>query len=371
MINHDRLTNTFLELIKVDSESKNERNIADLLIKKFTELGVQVKEDESQSETGYGAGNLICKLPGKNTNKTPIYFTSHMDTVTPGNNIEPEIREDGYIYSKGETILGADDKAGLAAILEAIQVINEDNIEHGDIEFIITVGEESGLVGAKALNPNDIKAKFGYAIDGPGKVGTTVVAAPTQAKIETIIKGKTAHAGLEPEKGVSAINIAAKAISHMSLGRIDEETTANIGRFEGGTATNIVSDHVYILAEARSLNDDKMNQQVAHMKEAFEKTAEEFGCTAEVNVQIMYPSFNLSDQDEVVKLAVQATEKIGRQAELVKLGGGSDGNIISGFGIPTVVLGVGYEFIHTKNERMPLEELQKITEQIIAITELA
>ena len=152
---------------------------------------------------------------------------------------------------------GSDDKAGLAAILEAIQVIKDNNIQHGDIEFVITVGEESGLVGAKALNPDDIQAKYGFAIDAPGKVGTTVVAAPTQAKIEAIIKGKTAHAGLEPEKGVSAINIAAKAVSHMNLGRIDEETTANIGRFEGGTATNIVSDHVYILAEARSLDDEK------------------------------------------------------------------------------------------------------------------
>lgn len=371
MINEERLINTFLELVKVDSESSNERKIADLLKQKFTQLGVDVKEDDSQDETGYGAGNLICTLRGQDTSKTPIYFTSHMDTVTPGNNIQPEIRDDGYIYSNGETILGSDDKAGLAAILEAIEVMKEDGIQHGDIEFIITVGEETGLVGAKALNLDDIKAKFGYAIDAPGKVGTTVVAAPTQAKIEATIKGKTAHAGLEPEKGVSAINIAAKAISHMSLGRIDEETTANIGRFEGGTATNIVSDHVYILAEARSLNDEKMNQQVEHMKEAFEKTAEEFGCTAEVEVNIMYPSFNLNKEDDVVKLAVKATEKIGRTSELVKLGGGSDGNVISGFGIPTVILGVGYEYIHTKNERMPIEELQKITEQIIAISELA
>ena len=132
-----------------------------------------------------------------------------------------------------------------------------------------------------------------------------------------------------------------------------------------------MSDHVYILAEARSLNDEKMKQQVEHMKEAFEKTAEEFGCTADVEVNIMYPSFNLSEEDDVVKLAVKATEKIGRTSELVKLGGGSDGNVISGFGIPTVILGVGYEYIHTKNERMPIEELQKITEQIIAISELA
>lgn len=179
-----------------------------------------------------------------------------MDTVVPGNGIKPSI-EDGYIKSDGTTILGADDKAGLAAMLEAITVLKEENIAHGKIEFIITVGEESGLVGAKALDSSLVTAKFGYALDSDGKVGDIIVAAPTQAKVNATIYGKTAHAGVAPERGVSAITIASRAISKMPLGRIDEETTANIGRFEGGTQTNIVCDRVDILAEARSLIPEK------------------------------------------------------------------------------------------------------------------
>lgn len=185
-----------------------------------------------------------------------IYFTSHMDTVVPGKGIKPSIK-DGYIVSDGTTILGADDKAGLAAMFEAIRVLKENQIPHGKIEFIITAGEESGLMGAKALDRSMITAKYGYALDSDGKVGNIIVAAPTQAKVKATIIGKTAHAGVAPEKGVSAITMAAKAISRMPLGRIDEETTANIGRFEGGTQTNIVCDHVEILAEARSLITEK------------------------------------------------------------------------------------------------------------------
>ncbi len=178
----------------------------------------------------------------------------------PGNGIKPSVK-DGYIVSDGTTILGADDKAGLAAILETIRTLKENNVEHGDIQFVITVGEESGLVGAKALDGSLLQAKYGYAIDSNGAVGDIIVAAPTQAKLHAVMKGKTAHAGLAPEKGVSAITLAAKSIAKMPLGRIDEETTANIGRFEGGKQTNIVADHVEILAEARSLDPEKMKNK--------------------------------------------------------------------------------------------------------------
>ena len=168
-------------------------------------------------------------------------------------------------------------KLVLQAMLESVRVLKEKNISHGDIQFIITVGEESGLVGAKALDSSLVKAKYGFALDSDGKVGNIIVAAPTQAKVRATIYGKTAHAGVAPEKGVSAITIAAKAISKMPLGRIDEETTANIGRFEGGQATNIVCEQVDILAEARSLVPEKMEAQVEKMKAAFEHVAEEYG----------------------------------------------------------------------------------------------
>ncbi|GAA0602912.1 tripeptidase T [Virgibacillus siamensis] len=369
-INKERLIDEFFELVQVDSETKHESNIARVLTKKFTELGLDVTEDDSKETTGHGAGNLICTLKGTTQDADPIYFTSHMDTVVPGNGIKPSI-EDGYIVSDRTTILGADDKAGLAAIFETIRSLKENNIEHGDIQFVITVGEESGLVGAKALDGSLLNAKYGYAIDSNGAVGDIIVAAPTQAKLFTTVKGKTAHAGLAPEKGVSAITITAKAIAKMPLGRIDEGTTANIGRFEGGKQTNIVCDHVEVLAEARSLIPEKMEDQVAKMKDAFENTAEELGGSADVEVTVMYPGFNQQDGDQVVEVAKRAAEKIGRESKLKKSGGGSDANIIAGLGIPTVNLAVGYEEIHTTNERIPVDELVKITEMVTAIVEEA
>ncbi|WP_246944713.1 tripeptidase T [Bacillus pinisoli] len=368
MINQERLLNEFLELVQVDSETKFEAEISKVLKEKFTELGVDVFDDETMEVTGHGAGNLICTLQGTKASVDPIYFTSHMDTVVPGKGIKPSV-QDGYVVTDGTTILGADDKAGLAAMLEAVKVLKENNIPHGTIQFIITVGEESGLVGAKALDPERVIAIFGYALDSDGKVGNIIVAAPTQAKVKATILGKTAHAGVAPEKGVSAITIASKAISRMPLGRIDEETTANIGRFEGGQQTNIVCDRVDILAEARSLVGEKMEAQVQKMKEAFESAAEEMGGRAEVEVTVMYPGFKYGEGDHVVEVARRASASIGRTSELQKSGGGSDANVIAGHGIPTVNLAVGYEEIHTTNERMPIEELVKTAELVVAIIE--
>lgn len=367
MINEKRLLEEFLELVQVDSETKHEAEIAVVLKEKFNALGVNVEEDDSMGETGHGANNLICTLEGIKEDVDPIYFTSHMDTVTPGKGIKPIVKDDGYVHTDGTTILGADDKAGIAAMFEMIRQLKEQNIEHGTIQFIITAGEESGLVGAKALNPSYVKAKLGYAVDSDGKVGNIVVAAPTQAKVKAVIHGKTAHAGVAPEKGVSAITIASKAIASMPLGRLDEETTANIGRVEGGSATNIVCDRVDVLGEARSLVPEKMEAQVAKMKKAFEQAAEEMGGKADVEVENMYPGFKFQEQDEVVQIALRAVEAIDRPSALRTSGGGSDANVIAGLGIPTVNLAVGYEEIHTKNEKMPIEELNKLSELLIAV----
>jgi tripeptide aminopeptidase len=366
MINKQRLVTDFLELVQIDSETKYERKIADVLKARFTALGVDVIEDDTMEKSGHGAGNLICTLKGNQEGVDAIYFTAHMDTVVPGNGVKP-IEENGYIKTDGTTILGADDKAGLAAMFEAIKVIQEEQLSHGTIQFIITVGEESGLKGAKELDPALIEAKYGYALDSDGKVGNIIVAAPTQAKIQATLYGKTAHAGVAPEKGVSAITIAAKAIAKMPLGRIDHETTANIGRFEGGSQTNIVCDLVHILAEARSLAPEKMNSQVEKMKEAFETVANQMGGKAEVEIELMYPGFKFGEGDHVVEVAKKAISAINRKAELQTSGGGSDANIIVGHGIPTVNLAVGYEDIHTTNERMPIEELEKTAELVVAI----
>lgn len=368
MINQERLIAEFLEMVQVDSETGFEAEIAKVLKEKFTSLGLKVVEDQSMAKTGHGANNLVCTLEANTEGVGRIYFTSHMDTVVPGKGIKPEIR-DGYIYSDGTTILGADDKAGLAAILETIKVLKEEKLPHGQIQFVITAGEESGLVGAKALDHSLLDAKHGFAIDSHGPVGHIMVAAPSRAKMKATIFGKTAHAGVAPEKGINAIAVAAAAITKMPLGRIDEDTTANLGKIEGGKQLNVVCDEVTVLAEARSLINEKLEAQLDKMKTAFESTAEEMGARAEIEIEILYPGFKFSSEDEVVQVAQKAAAKIGRPCELKQSGGGSDANVISGYGIPTVNLAVGYEEIHTVNERMPLDELTKITEMLLAIIE--
>ncbi|MDN7240526.1 M20/M25/M40 family metallo-hydrolase [Planococcus sp. N028] len=365
-MNNERLLNEFLELVQIDSETKNEGEIAGYLKNKLESIGFHVAEDDSSSRSGHGANNIVATLRGAASNVPAIYFTVHMDTVVPGVGVKPQIR-DGYVYSDGTTILGADDKAGIAALIEMIRTIQELQIEHGDIQFVITAGEESGLAGAKEFDPSLLFADYGYAVDSDGKVGGIVTSAPYQAKLWTTIYGKTAHAGVAPEKGISAITIAAKAIAKMSLGRIDAETTANIGRFEGGQATNIVCDEVSILAEARSIKEDKLASQTTHMEMVFQDVAVSLGGSAKTEVKLMYPGFHFDDTERAVQVAQKAAANIGRPSPVLTSGGGSDANIFNGFGIPTVNLCVGYEEIHTKNERMPIEELEKLAELLVEV----
>lgn len=370
MVNQERLLNEFLTLVKIDSETKYEAEICAYLKEKLRELGLEVMEDDTKDRTGHGAGNLIATLRG-NRQAPTIFFTAHMDTVTPGKGVKPIVKEDGYIYSDGTTILGSDDKAGLAAIIEGIQLLKEKGVSHGDVQLVLTVGEEAGLVGAKALNPKLIKAKYGFAFDSNGPVGDIITQAPTQAKLRVRIQGKAAHAGVNPEEGVSAIQVASQAIAKMKLGRIDEHTTANIGSFVGEGPTNIVCEQVEILAEARSLVPEKMEEQVAHMQELFERSARDFGATCDIEVEVMYPGFTYTEEDRVVQLAQAALAKIGRTPRILASGGGSDANIFNGYGIPTVNLGIGYEHIHSKQERMPVSELIKAAELFVALVDEA
>lgn len=368
MINKDRLVEDFMALVRVDSETRNEQEISKVLKQRFGELGLLVEEDDAAAKTGHGAGNLFATLaPASGGEGTPIFFTSHMDTVTPGQGIKPQLDADGYIRSDGTTILGADDKAGIAAMLEAIRVIRENNLPHGHVQFVITVGEEAGLYGARAMDPARLKAKLGFALDSNGTIGDIAVAAPTQAKITMKVIGKSAHAGVNPEDGISAIQVAAKAISRMSLGRIDKETTANIGRFEGGGATNIVCDHVTLDAEARSIVQHKLDAQVESMRAALNSAAEDYGAQAEFESEIIYPAFNFTESDEVVALASEAIEAIGCTPRTFHSGGGSDANIFNGFGIPTVNLAVGYEHIHTTKEQIKVEDLAKTARLVVEI----
>ncbi len=373
MVNEERLVEQFLSLVRIDSETREEEQISAELKKCFSALGLTLQEDDAMTKTGHGSNNLIFTLAASAgcEQAEPIFFTSHMDTVAPGKGIQPRLDDDGYIRSDGTTILGADDKAGLAAMLEAIRLLSEHQIEHGRVQFVITAGEESGLVGARALDASKLDATYGYALDSNGRIGDICVAAPSQAKIHAVIIGRSAHAGVNPEDGISAIQMAGKAITRMKLGRIDHETTANIGRFAGGGATNIVPERVDIDAEARSLSQEKLEQQVALMKRAFEETAAEFGGRAEVASELIYPGYRYDETDQVVQRAAQAIRRIGLVPKLFHSGGGSDANIFNSLGIPTVNLAVGYEHIHTTQEQIPVQSIVNLTEVVIAIIRAA
>lgn len=369
MVQEKRLVQQFFELVQVDSESGNEAEISKLLKQLLQELGLTVTEDNAKEITGHGANNLFAVLEASAdaVEQPTILFTCHMDTVTPGNGIKPQLDEDGYIRSDGTTILGSDDKAGIAALLEAIQVVKESASPHARVQVVITVGEESGLLGARAIDPAMLEATYGYALDSNGDIGDIAVAAPTQAHIVIEVFGKSAHAGVSPEKGISAIQVAAKAISAMKLGRIDEETTANIGRFEGGGPTNIVCDYVKLVAEARSIKQEKLDAQVAHMRQAVEETTAKFGATSNFKSNIVYPAYCHTDDSDVVKLAIRAITAIGASPRTFHSGGGSDANIFNGLGVPTVNLAVGYEHIHTTNEQIKVENLVKTAELVVEL----
>lgn len=372
MVNEQRLVEQFMELVQIDSETGHEQAISVRLKELFGGLGLDIDEDHAQQLTGHGANNLFIDWPATDgAQGEPIFFTCHMDTVTPGKGIKPQLDGDGYIRSDGTTILGSDDKAGIAAMLEAIRVVRERGIAHGQVQFVITVGEESGLVGARALDASKLRARMGFALDSNGQIGDICVAAPTQAKIHAALYGRAAHAGVNPEDGVSAIQLASKAVSRMKLGRIDSETTANIGRFAGGGPTNIVCDRVDIDAEARSLTPEKLDEQVSSMKAAFESAAAELGGRAEFNSEIIYPGYKYDESAPVVQLASEALASIGLTPRLFHSGGGSDANIFNGLGLPTVNLAVGYEHIHTTSEQIPVRSMVDITRAVVAIIERA
>lgn len=369
MIDRERLIGEFMELVRVDSETRHEGAISETLKAKFGGLGLAWVEDTAGEKIGHGAGNLFVRLAASDPDcgAPRLFFTSHMDTVSPGRGIEPRLDADGYLRSSGSTILGADDKAGLAAMLEAVRVLQENRIPHGPVQFIVTVGEEMALAGSRAMDASLIDADFGFALDSDGPVGDIIVAAPAQAKIQIAFTGRAAHAGVNPEAGISAIQVASKAVARMPLGRIDSETTANIGRFSGGGPTNVVCETAELLAEARSLSEDKLERQLAAMREACEEAARSMEAQVDFQSRRTYPAYRFAASDRIVELAAAAIRRIGRTPRTLQSGGGSDANVINGFGVPTVNLAIGYEHIHTTREQLPVEELVKTAELVVAL----
>lgn len=367
MINQERLVNEFLELIRIDSPSRKEGAVAAVLIRKLHELGLEVQVDEqSAKQAGCETGNLHGYLKGEKKDIPALLFSAHMDTVMPGEKINPNI-EDGVISSDGSTILGSDDKSGIAAILEAIRHIQEDKHPHGDIEVLFTIGEEIGLLGSKHLDYGLLKAEIGFVLDSGGQPGTIINQGPAQDQITAVIHGKAAHAGFNPQDGISAIQAAAKAIDRMKLLRIDEETTANIGIISGGTATNIVTDYVEIKGEARSLSEGKLDSQSRHMADCLEKACAEIGARLELSIDREYTAFHVPEDAKVIKLARKAANDLQLPAALVSTGGGSDVNIFNTRGISTVNLGTGMSKVHTKEEFIKVDDLVTMAKFVAAI----
>jgi len=353
----------FLDLIVIDSESKKERAIADKLKKDMEELGAIVEEDDCGTKIDGNAGNLYAYFPGV-INKKPILLCAHCDTVVPGKGIKPTI-ENGRIFTDGTTVLGGDDKSGIAEILMAIKQIKDKGIAHPPIEVLITVSEEIGLLGAKNFDISKLQADFGYALDSH-QVGEVVIGAPSQNSLQINFYGKEAHAGVEPEKGINAICLAAEAITAMPKGRIDFETTCNIGIIQGGSATNIVPKEVLVKGEARSHNKVKLQKVCEEIEQAVISTVKQFntdGAQASFQFELNkeYEAFLIDRNAPVVALAEKALQNLHLPVDIKVGGGGSDANIFNAKGLPTVILGTGMNKVHTTDEDILVDELYRGT----------
>jgi tripeptide aminopeptidase len=375
MIDKERIVRRFDELVRIYSPSRGERNAMDF-IKGFAEaLGFDVYEDEAGKKIDGDAGNVIVTIPGNisgGTRTPSIMISAHVDTVEPSSDIEPVI-EDGTIKSAGDTILGADDKAGVVAMLELLNVIAENKEDkqnkllYPDMKLVFTIAEEIGLLGAKFLDMTENKTDHIYVLDSEGSTGTIVIAAPYQDSFEVEYVGKAAHAGVNPEDGINAIVAAAKAISLMKLGRIDDETTANIGIIEGGRAGNIVPETASVFGECRSIDKDKLEAQAGHMIECFKQGADEVGAEVKIRRFRPYSGYEVSENDEIVKSVVTAAESVGLETKMIKSGGGSDTNVFASKGVSAVNLGVGFKRVHSTKESVNIVELVNLAKLLVAL----
>ena len=370
MVNRDRLVETFLDLARQNTPPKHERAAAEIAKRTLEEIGFECEYDDAGEKVGGDVGNLIAFKKGSVSGAPSIFFSSHFDTVeaTPG--LEPIIDGD-IIRSDGTTLVGADDKCGVAPIIEGMRVLAEEGIPHGDIQLLLTICEEIGLVGAVHLDPSRIKARYGFVLDAGPPVGSMVYSAPTQDIFDVHIHGRASHAGAQPEEGVSAIVVAARAISRLKIGRVDHETTCNVGIIQGGTATNIITPEVFLKCEARSRNPKKLVKTREAMLTAFREEAEALGATVEVNLWEAYPGYELPMDSPALLIGQKAAEKLGLDPLLRVTGGGSDGNIFNSHGFPTTVLGCGMTNIHRHDEFVRISDMVKSAELVVAIAETA
>lgn len=363
-----RALTTFLDLLRIDSPSGHESAVAAYAAAALRDAGCAVRFDDTAAATGADTGNVIAVLPATAPGKR-IALTAHMDCVDPCAGVEPTV-VDGVLFSAGETVLGGDDKSGIAGAIEAVRRIAESDAPHGEVRVILTVSEEVGLRGAVALDPAVCDVDLCMVLDGDGDVGGIVTAAAWHRTFSATFTGVAAHAGVEPEKGVSAVQMAARAVARMELGRIDAQSTANVGTISGGRADNIVPPSCEVTGECRSLDPTRVEELRARMDALMREAAEELGGSVDIAWH-GYEGFRLAEDSPQVRLLVAACGDAGIPARLEASGGGSDGNVFSGHGIPTVVLASGMTKVHSVSECYRIDDLERLVSLIEAVVRRA
>lgn len=362
-INVDRAVQSFLSLVRIDSVTYEEQRIIQHITRAFEALGLTVRNDGTGRD---GAGNLLIRIPGTRAHVPPLLLSAHTDTVEPGRGVKPRV-EDGVIRSDGTTVLAADNKASVAALLEAVQVLTEQRLPHRAVELVLTWGEERGHAGAVAFDAGQLAARMGATLDDAAPPGRVTVAAPAYRSIRARFVGRAAHAGADPEHGISAIVAAAHAITRMRLGRLDHETTANVGIIRGGTARNAIPGAAELEAEARSRDNAKLDRQVADMRAAMEAGAREMGARVELDIKQEYAAYRHAETEPMVQEAMRAVRAVGLTPALGESGGGSDANTFNEKGIQCVNLGIGMADMHTVNESIRIADLGKTCELALAL----
>lgn len=357
MINENRLLNEFIELVSVPCPSKDEKAEAELIMAKLRELGLEPVMDKANEKTGGTCGNVWAYVKGTVPDAPTLLFEAHMDSVAPTTGTKV-VRKDGVLYSDGTTTLGGDDKVGVAGMLEAVRALKEDGVAHGDIQLLFTISEEIGCLGVVNLDKSWIKADYGYCMDIGGSMGEITYAAPKLYDIYVTVKGKSAHAGIAPEQGVNAIMLAAEALSKLpAYGRIDEETTFNIGVFNAGMGTNIVCPEAKFVIDMRSLNVSKLEKLKDDTLALIKETVEAGKGQVEFEVVEGCPAVELSKDHPCIELAKRSAERLGFKVELKTTGGCSDGNYLCGYGLPCGLLATGMSNVHTTEEYLKESDL--------------
>ena len=362
----------FTELAALPSPSGEERAVADAVTTYLRDLALDVVEDEAGAKVGSTMGNLLCRVEphGVNGGGVPLFLCAHLDTVPPEGPIEPVV--DGEVVrNAGGTILGADNKAAVAVMLEAVRRVVAEGRPHAGLELVFTPKEEVGLLGAAAFDHRRLEASVGYVFDQAGPIGEVVLGAPTATALLARFHGRSAHAGMYPEEGRSAVAAAARAIADLRLGRLDEETTANVGRIEGGTARNIVPEWCTVTAEARSHDDRKLADVVQEMLDAFAFAASTAECEVETEVETSYRGYRFRRDDQAVALAAQALSTAGYEPTYALSGGGADANVFNERGLSCVNLANGMAQIHTPDEHIAVADLEGMVDVTLALVDLA